>query len=189
VDEVQRVAARTRIRLLVGVEAKILDGAGRLDLPERLDGVDRIYVADHQVPLAAGPHPPDRVRSALQTGTVTRADVLAALVVGTAAALAADRPVVIAHLFSVLPRLGLAERDVPEELLVQLAEAAAAAGARIEVNERYRCPSTRTLLPFVDRGVPVLCSTDSHRSDTIGRYEHCRQVRDELGLGAGAPAG
>jgi putative hydrolase len=184
VEEVARAAGTTPVRLLVGVEAKLLNASGRLDLPDDLDGVDRVYVADHQVPLSDGPHRPEDVRSALDAGTLTRAEVLGALVASTAAALSCGRPVVIAHLFSVLPRLGLAERDVPQDLLASLAGAAAGAGAWIEVNERYRCPTTRTLLPFVERGVPVLCSTDSHRSDTIGRYRHCRQVRAELGLAA-----
>lgn len=86
----------------------------------------------------------------------------------------------IAHLFSVLPKIGVREQDVPLELIERLAAATAAAGARIEVDERWRCPSARTLRPFVAAGVPLLLSTDSHRRESIGRYAHCAAVLREL---------
>jgi putative hydrolase len=37
-------------RVLAGVEAKILDTSGRLDLPPGLDGIDLVLIADHQFP-------------------------------------------------------------------------------------------------------------------------------------------
>src|ERR1700685_314227 len=37
-------------RVLAGVEAKILDTSGRLDLPSGLDGIDLVLIADHQFP-------------------------------------------------------------------------------------------------------------------------------------------
>ncbi len=38
------------IEVLAGVEAKILNTAGELDLPPSLRGVDRVLIADHQYP-------------------------------------------------------------------------------------------------------------------------------------------
>ena len=54
--------ATTTVRLRCAVEAKLLDTAGNLDLPSELEGVDAIYAADHQVPLADGPTPRARSR-------------------------------------------------------------------------------------------------------------------------------
>ncbi len=51
---------QTAVRLQCGIEAKLLDTAGALDLPEPCPGVDAIYAADHQVPLARRPAPPAR---------------------------------------------------------------------------------------------------------------------------------
>ncbi len=180
VHAVRRVSATTKVRLRCAVEAKLLDTAGNLDLPPDLAGIDAIYAADHQVPLADGPHSPSEVRAQLVDGTLSAADVLAAIVASTEAAVQRYPGVVIAHMFSVLPKLGLDEDDVPLALLEQLATVTAQAGAQIEVSERWRCPSTRTLMPFRRRGVPILLSTDSHRSDTIGRYSYCRGVLAEL---------
>src|ERR1700729_2896982 len=43
------------LRVLAGVEAKILDTCGHLDLPAQLDdSVDLVLVADHRVPSPAG---------------------------------------------------------------------------------------------------------------------------------------
>lgn len=167
---------RTAVRLQCGIEAKLLDTGGALDLPEPCAGVDAIYAADHQVPLADGPHHPREIRADLQDGAVAEEEIVGAIVAATAAAVQSHDGIVIAHFFSVLPKVGIDESSVALEPLVQLARAAAASGARIEVSERWRCPSARTLRPFAEQGVPILLSTDSHRRETIGRYEHCTGV-------------
>jgi putative hydrolase len=167
---------RTAVRLQCGIEAKLLDTAGGLDLPLPCPGVDAIYAADHQVPLADGPHHPREVRAALEAGEVSGPEIVSAIVTSTAAAVQSHDGVVIAHFFSILPKVGLEEADVATAPLDDLARTAAASGARIEISERWRCPSARTLLPFVEHRVPILLSTDSHRRETIGRYEHCADV-------------
>jgi len=179
VAEVAKARAETDVDLLCGIEAKLLDTSGRLDLPpsELIEGVDRIYAADHQVPMADGPHHPAQIREGIQNGDLDSVEVLEAIVASTAAAIANHDNVVIAHLFSVLPKIGIDEANVSTELLERLAEAAVRGGARIEVDERWSCPSARTVAFFVARVVPLLFSTDSHRPATIARYAHCASVR------------
>jgi putative hydrolase len=174
---------RTAVRLLCGIEAKLLNTAGALDLPEPCPGVDAIYAADHQVPLADGPHHPREVRGALEARDVSPEEIVSAIVASTAAAVQSHEGVVIAHFFSILPKIGLDEAAVAPGPLRDLARATAASGGRIEVSERWRCPSVRTLRPFTEHGVPILLSTDSHRRETIGRYEHCTGVLAELASG------
>jgi len=180
VAAVRRVNATTPVVLSCAVEAKLLNTAGNLDLPSDLTGVDAIYAADHQVPLVDGPHTPQEIKALIADGVLSVADLLEAIVISTANALRTHGPVVIAHMFSVLPKLGLSEDDVPQELLEQLAIVTAQTSARVEVSERWNCPSARTLRPFLRRGVPLLLSTDSHRTDTIGRYSYCTQILTEL---------
>jgi putative hydrolase len=188
VTAVQDQRHRTPVNLRCAVEAKLLDTDGHLDLPENITGIDAIYVADHQVPMPDGPHSPEEIRGLMHAGELDPRVVITSIVTATALALRRPEQTVIAHLFSVLPKIGLSEDNVPEQLIEALAEVAACNGAWIEISERWRCPGARTLRPFVEAGVPVLLSTDSHGAETIGRYDYCIAVMDELGLARRAPA-
>jgi putative hydrolase len=179
---VRRVRVTTGVRLVCSIEAKLLDTTGALDLPAALDGVEAIFAADHQVPLEDGPAHPREVRERLQRGDLRTEAVLEAIVTATARSLDRAHPVVIAHLFSVLPKIGLEEAAVPEDLLRHLASECKRTGQSVEISERWRCPSARTLRPFAEYGVPIVLSTDSHSSETIGRYAYCAAVVSELGV-------
>jgi putative hydrolase len=180
VEAVRAARASTAVRLSCGIEAKLLDTSGALDLPPEIDGIDAIYAADHQVPLADGPHHPRQIRAEIESGERDPEAVIEAIVTSTAAAVGRYPRVVVAHLFSVLPKIGLSERDVDPELVRRLAAACAEHDACVEISERWRCPSAHTLRPFLEHGVSVLVSTDSHRSETIGRYAYCADVVTEL---------
>jgi putative hydrolase len=183
VDAVARLRGETQVELRCGIEAKLLDTTGALDLPAGIEGVDAIYVADHQVPLAEGPTHPREVRERIAAGDLDAGAVIDAILTSTARALDRPQRVVIAHFLSILPKIGLTEADVPLEGLERLAAETARTGQEIEISERWRCPSAATLRPFLRHGVPILLSTDSHKSDTIGRYDHCLAVRTELRTG------
>jgi putative hydrolase len=180
VEAVHAARGSTDVKLGCGIEAKLLDTDGTLDLPPEFEGIDAIYAADHQVPLADGPHHPRQIRTEIENGARTAASVIEAIVTSTAAAARRYPNVVVAHLFSVLPKIGLTEDDVDPELVQRLATACAESGAWVEISERWQCPSAQTLRPFLDHGVTVVVSTDSHRSDTIGRYAYCADVVTEL---------
>jgi putative hydrolase len=179
-DEVRTLAHGTEIEVRSALEAKLLDTSGELDLPAETGGADRIYAADHQVPLGDGPVDPAKVREAIADGEMDASGIFESILMATANAIQRHDDLVIAHLFSVLPKIGLAESSVPEGSLERLAAVAADGGASIEIDERWRCPSARTLRPFHAAGVPILLSTDSHSPETIGRYDYCLGVIEEL---------
>jgi putative hydrolase len=171
---------RTPIVLRCAVEAKILDIYGCLDLPAELDGIDAVYAASHQAPSPDGPMHPRSTRERIEKGELDPQMVLRWIVSGTVAALLSHEHLAIAHLFSVLPKLGLEEGEVSLELVDSLAVAAAESDARIVVDEHWRCPAVRTLRPFVRHGVPLLLGSGSHDSETVGRYDYCAGVLREL---------
>ena len=162
--------------LLAGVEAKILDVTGRLDLPGDLRGVDRVLIADHQFPGEHGPVSPGQVRAELASGQRSAAEVIDCLLAATTAALSLAARPQLAHLFSLLPKLGLDEADVPDPALRSLARACGRACGWVEVNEKWACPSPRTLRAFAAAGVTLVASTDSHNGQTIGCYPRVRPI-------------
>ncbi|HEY6277557.1 MAG TPA: PHP domain-containing protein [Streptosporangiaceae bacterium] len=175
------------LRVLTGVEAKILDHRGTLDVPDLPAGLDLVLIADHQFPGPDGPLHPNQVRTALAEGELAAADAVESLVESTAAALGqADRPLLV-HLFSVLPKVGLAEYEVPDRLLGMLAGRARQAGAMVEVNEKWACPSARALRAFADAGVPIVASTDSHHCASVGVYDRVRQITGDAAAAAEPP--
>jgi len=163
------------LRVLAGVEAKIWDGSGRLDRPAALDGIDLVLIADHQFPADNGPVHPAEVRSAIAYGGMTAAEAIERVCEATARAVScAGRPpggVLLAHLFSLLPKIGLDEAMVPDALLADLAKRVAHAGALAEVNEKWSCPSPRTAAALARAGARLVAGSDSHHRRDIGVYE------------------
>ena len=124
-------------------------------------------------------------------GQVTPAEVIASLTDATAGALrrAGGQPAWrpnLAHLFSVLPKMGLDEAAVGDAALDKLARTAADTGARLEVNEKWGCPSARTIGTFAAAGVPLVAGTDSHDCRLIGRYAVVRDLAAQAAAGPGS---
>ena len=172
VKTVENVRQQTKVKVYCGVEAKILNEAGLLDVPENTDGVDFLYAADHQVPFGDRFYSPREIRQMVSEKSVTKNEVIAAIVNSTVNVLENYQNVVIAHLFSVLPKIGADENDVSEAQLENLAITAKRTSAKIEVDERWKCPSVRSVSHFQNHKVPVLFSSDSHRKETIGKYTY-----------------
>jgi putative hydrolase len=168
-------AAPTHDGLVVrtGVEAKILNARGELDLPADLvvgpGGVDAVLIADHQFPGLDGAWSPDETMARIASG-LRVSDVLDVLIGATVAAMESVEWGQLAHCFSILPKIGLAESDLTDEHLAAWAGAAAATGTLIEVNEKWACPSPRSLLAARAAGAQLVASTDSHIASDVGRY-------------------
>lgn len=165
-----------------GVETKVLDVAGALDLPPGDLGVDAVLVSDHQVPGPDGPWTPDRTRAALADGLPV-GELLDRLVdaLVAAAGAAADRaPVVqVAHCFSILPKVGLTEDDLTDAQLARWAHGLAAAGALVEVNEKWTCPGPRALRAAEAAGARLVAATDSHTAADVGVYDRVAALLTE----------
>jgi putative hydrolase len=156
-----------------GVEAKVLDTRGTLDLPDGPLGVDAILVADHQFPGPDGPWSPEATRRRLADG-LRVADALDLLVDALVAAMdiAGRRAgtVQLAHTFSLLPKIGLDESDLDDEQVRRWSTAAARCGALVEVNEKWGCPGARLLRAAEEAGARLVAGSDSHVAADVGRY-------------------
>lgn len=172
-----RAIRREGLAIRCGVEAKILDRSGRLDLPPTLPALDYVLVADHQFPGSAAPRHPADVRSDLEARRLSAADVVSDLVEATAAGVRQSPfPPIVAHLFSLLPKMGLSEGDVTAEHLHVIAHACLESGGAVEVNEKWRCPSPAVVAYLVDAGVRITCGSDAHRLEDVGARAYVDDV-------------
>lgn len=180
VTEIRALDGRSGLRVMCGVEAKMLDSSGRLDFPAAAPALDYVLVADHQFPAADGPQTPGTVRAWIEADPAAASGVIDTLVSATCRAVAlSPAPAVVAHLFSILPKTGLSEDVVSDEHLYALAAACVEAGAAVEVNEKWRCPSPRVVLGLAARGTRIVAGSDAHRASDVGRWVYL----DELDAG------
>lgn len=179
-------AAVGDITILTGVEAKILDATGRLDLPPglrtgpgRRDRVDRVLIADHQYPSRDGPWSPSKVMAQRAAG-LSSAAIIDTLVDATIGAMRSIEHAQLAHPFSLLPKVGLSEANLLDEHLSALANAAAACGTWVEINEKWGCPGPRVIRAFAVAGITLVASTDSHHHRDVGRYQRVAELSQSL---------
>ncbi|KIP51877.1 PHP domain-containing protein [Leucobacter komagatae] len=171
------------LTVLTGVETKILDSSGSLDLPPLPPGIDRILIADHQFPGDAGPLSPGEVRERIAAGWPA-AEALEMLVSATLLAMTRHPGNQLAHCFSILPKLGLSEAELTDTQLSALAQTAAATDTHVEVNEKWGCPGPRAVAALHAAGATVVASTDSHDAGSVGRYERVREILSAAGAGS-----
>ncbi len=180
VENVSRVKNETDVKVFSGIETKLLNSNGDLDIPKDICGVDYIYVADHQFPMLSRPYHPKEVRQFISENKLSAEAAIEILCEATMSAMKKFPNVVIAHLFSILPKIGLSEDQVPENLLCEMADTAKRFNVKIEIDERWKCPTFRTVSFFKTQNVPIWFSTDSHRKETIGEYRYNAEVYDKL---------
>jgi len=162
-----------------GVETKILDASGTLDLPPLPPGVDRVLIADHQLPGPDGPLSPSQARELLAEDT-SPDDLLDLLVGALVAAMGRYPGNQLAHCFSILPKIGLDESLLGAERLGAWARTAASTGTIVEVNEKWGCPGPHALAAARAAGVALVASTDSHHASDVGRYDRVVRLLDDL---------
>lgn len=170
VEDVANEVEGKGLSLLVGLEAKMLDERGTLDLPPHLPGTTGIVIADHQWPWGERCYTPREIHARWSAQAVEAEVLIRALVSATGAAMRSYPGAQLAHLFSILPKAGLSEDDVPMDALDELVVTAKETGARVEISEKWRCPSPRTLRRFAQAGVPLVASSDAHHASEVGAY-------------------
>lgn len=180
VSAVRREQMPDGLEVRTGLETKVLDAGGTLDLPPGPLDVDAILVADHRFPGPDGPWTPERTRAEL-AGGLSSAAAVEMLVGALVAAVASVPSAQLAHCFSILPKIGLSEDDLSDDLLAHWATEVARHDVLVEVNEKWACPGSRVLRAAVAAGVRLAPATDSHHADDVGVYERVPRLLAGLG--------
>lgn len=180
------------LTVLTGVEAKLLDASGAVDIPADLvvgpGGVDAIVIGDHQFPGPDGPWSPEETRRRLADG-LSASDALDLLVAGSIRAMELTPGAQLAHWFSILPKVGLSEETLGTERITAWAQSAAATGTLVEVNEKWACPGPGAVAALVAAGARLVASTDSHVAGDVGRYRRVPAILEAVSELAEVPEG
>ena len=174
VTAVRALRPTTNIEVLCGIETKMLDRAGHLDMPN-LVSVDHVLIADHHFPSETGPLSHGAVRSLLLDGAMLAREAVECLVDASVAAMARVERPVMAHPFSLLPKIGLHESFVATSHLQHFARAARRHGALVEVNEKWSCPGPRLVAQLLRAGVHLVAGSDAHHHGSVGHYPRVRE--------------
>lgn len=162
------------------LEVAIARTDGTLARPAHADQADQIYITDRLIPGRHAPLEPAHVSAALQDRALEPTDVVAWLVRGMGNALLRTTKAVLAHPFSVLPSIGLDERNITDEQIEWLAATARHTGASLEVSERWRGPSARVVRAFALSGVRIMVGSGCTSIDGIGQFPWCRGSWERL---------
>ena len=128
-------------------------------------------------------------RQGLATGELASRDAIEMLLEATALAMGTVERPVIAHPFSLLPKIGLDESAVTDAMISHFALAAMKTGALVEINEKWSCPGPRLAGAMLSAGVHLVAGSDAHQCDAVGHYEGVAQTIAIIEDGAPALAG
>ena len=158
-----------QLEVLTGVEAKMMDVTGRLDIPDSLGDLT-VVIADHQFPGTDGPWSPEGVKQRLADATLTPADAVALLFEAYSAAMRGRPGSQLAHPFSILPKAGLGDARATEEQLGEFVAVATETGTLVEVNQKWGVSPLLPLRALLEARRIVMAS-DAHDAAFVGVYD------------------
>ena len=156
-----------QLQVLTGVEAKMMDVSGRLDIPANLGDLT-VVIADHQFPGTDGPWSPDEVKKSLR-GRLKPATALQLLFDAYGAAMRGRPGSQLAHPFSILPKAGLGEVAATEQQLEEFVAIAVETSTLVEINQKWGVSHVLPLRALLDVDLIVMAS-DAHEASLVGEY-------------------
>ena len=170
------------LEVLTGVEAKMMDITGRLDIPADLGDLT-VVIADHQFPGTDGPWSPDEVKSRLASRKLTRANAVAMLFEAYSAAMRARPGSQLAHPFSILPKVGLHDHlgdtlDLAtQQQLDEFVAVAVETATLVEINQKWGVSGFLPLRALLDADL-IVAASDAHDASFVGEYR--REILEPL---------
>lgn len=150
------------IRLLVGIEANVVNESGDIDIDEKTrEKLDILIIGIHRLWFVSDPR-----------------EMALAYLRSLVNAIRRHRIDVVAHPFQFHGDLS---RFLTVDEIAELLEVAASCGTAIEVNEKYRAPGEDFYRTCLERGVLLSVGTDSHRAESVGKLDWVSAMLEKIG--------
>jgi hypothetical protein len=171
---------RSLVEVSSGIEVEVVDTAGRLEMPVSAGLVDHVFVTASLLPTPKGPIEPAEAVEEIDAGRLSPGRAVEWLLRAYVAAASREGSVVLVRPFGVLERMGMDADAIHPAFMRWLAAELAGQGASVVIDESLRCPETWITDCFLAAGVELHTSTGSSSTESVGRYEWCRAVVEEM---------
>jgi hypothetical protein len=172
----------SRVDVRSGIEVEVLDTSGRLEMPISAGLVDHVFVTARLLPTPTGPIQIGRALEEIRAGRLFGARAIEWLIRAYVGAASRVDSMVLVQPFSVLESLGIDAGNIHPSYVRWLASELAEAKASVVLDEGLQRPEAWIIDCLLNAGVEVHTSTGSSSPETVGRYEWCRTVVEEMAM-------
>ncbi len=159
------------------IEARIIDGSGKLDAPAQLpDHIDLLFARAYELPFGQACLSMAEAKFEIATGFVSASMFLAETTRAYLNVLHKHPGVILNRPFDLLEHVGLSSADVPGAVVRLLARTAKKNHAMLCIHEGPRQPATSVLRSFDEANVPLLFGTGAIDTAQLGTYKQIHQV-------------
>ncbi|MEM2508448.1 MAG: PHP domain-containing protein [Candidatus Hadarchaeales archaeon] len=162
----ENLRENAKLKLLVGIEANVLNESGDIDIEEETrEKLDILVLGIHRLWFVSDPR-----------------EMALAYLRSLVNAIKKHKIDVVAHPFQFHGDLS---RFLTIDEIRELLEVAASRGTAIEVNEKYRAPGEDFYRACLENGVMLSVGTDSHRAESVGRLDWVSGMLEKIGVSEG----
>jgi histidinol phosphatase-like PHP family hydrolase len=186
---IQRAQQRTELTLRRGVEVEAIGVDGWLAFPSDLGQLEIISVGLSRLPMPVGLLGPEAVRTLIDSGGLSAAEVIERLVSVTC--LAMERvsryaPTTLARPLEFLAQAGIPESDVDDASIAAIVAGCKGTGTAVELSERHRMPTRRLANALASSGVRLAAASDAYTARDVGRWQYLTDLLKDLAPAAAA---
>lgn len=176
VSEMEAVKEEKHIRMLSGIESKVLDFYGRLDATERMiHSVDLIVASVHRIPSFHSMSG-DLVVEKVNQDKAYVADLYLRALRGIASNPEVN---VVGHPFHILKTLGV--KKISRDCKLEIAKLFSTSEKAVEVNSFYHVPDLEFLELCLKEGAKMSIGSDAHTLEDVGNVKWSMRLLKKAG--------
>jgi len=165
-SDMKAVKKEKDIKVISGIESKVLDFYGKLDATERMIRTADLVVASvHRIPSFHN-MTGDLVVKKVNQDKDSIADLYLRALCGIASNSEVD---VVGHPFHILKAIGV--KRISRDYKIEIAKLFSTSGKAVEVNSFYHAPDLEFLKICLKEGAKISIGSDAHRLEDVGNVK------------------
>jgi putative hydrolase len=175
-SEIETVKKKTAVKLLSGIESKVLDFSGTLDATDKMiKSVDLVVASVHRLP-SIHDMGGELTAEKLNMDDAQVVDCYLRALSGIASNPTVD---IVGHPFHLLKALGIKKLD--KDSKVKLAELFSVSNKIVEINSSYKVPDLEFVKICLKERVKFSIGSDAHRLKEVGNVAWSKRLLEKAG--------